>query len=105
MNHHNEPEHICSSDCPDYDKFTLIIYKSMDDTPLLAKEWYFMFNGILFGLEIEVESEHITVPINNARLLAKIITKLDTELSSDFHISEYVFNSRNNSLRVVLGEH
>ena len=108
MNNHNEPDHICSKECPDNPDrnkdFTLVIYKDLNASPLLAKEWHYIFSVILIGLDILVTAEEITVIIDNARVLAKIIYQLNEQLSSEFHISEYSYVSSANKLQVELGE-
>ena len=105
----DEPDHICNETCPDYHdrtkNFTLVIYKDLNNAPLLAKEWHYIFGVILIGLDILVTAEEITVNIDNARVLAKIIYQLNERLSSEFHISEYSFITAENKLQVEIGEH
>ena len=84
--------------------FTLVIYKDLNNSPLLAKEWHFIFSVVLIGLDILVTAEEITVAIDNAKVLAKIIYQLNEQLSSEFHISEYSFTSSENKLQVEIGE-
>ena len=85
--------------------FTLVIYKDLNASPLLAKEWHYIFSVILIGLDILVTAEEITVTIDNTGVLAKIIYQLNEQLSSEFHISEYSFTSSENKLQVEIGEH
>ncbi len=109
MSSHNEPEHICSPDCEDNPDettdFTLTIIIP-DGNILLISEWYQLFNGVLFGLlgDNVISGEEITIPINNARTLAKIIFKLNQRFSQDYSIEEFIFNSLRNNLTVVIGE-
>lgn len=85
--------------------FTLVIYKDLDSAPLLAKEWHFIFSVVLIGLDILVTADEITVSIDNARVLAKIIYQLNEQLSSEFHISEYSLIPEENKFQVVIGEY
>ena len=84
--------------------FTLVIYKDLNNSPLLAKEWHYIFGVILIGLDILVTAEEITVTIDNTGVLAKIIYQLNEQLSNEFHISEYSFTSSENKLQVEIGE-
>ncbi len=72
------------------------------ESNLTLDEYYLLFTGILFGLpDLVVSSDMIRLPINNARILAKILFKLHRHLA-EVQLSEYKWDSMNNTLRVEL---
>lgn len=103
-------EHICGNTCPHHGDetkdFTLTVFIPVGDgINMLLPEAEFLFKNILLDIpDVIVQNELIIIPISNAELLAKILTKLHNRLSNDLQITSYRFQPMNNNLEIEVGD-